>query len=346
MMVQVVYPKYLSKAIIRHLLFWVFIIAFFTSPDLFSGGNISIRLVSNLCYVPLDMMAVYFTLYIFLPMIMKRRQFVIAGLLYILMVVALALLSKLLKEHVYTFLPPVLLQGSVERELFNSTLVINMIVGMAVGAKLLMLWYAIQLKSKEMENQQTRSELAHLRSQLNPHFLFNTLNNIDSLVLNDPERASETLIKLSDILRYSIYETVTDKVVLEKELEYLQNYIDLQRIRINQPDFVRFNINGSANGLEVAPMLLIPLVENAFKHGDRKVQAPGIIIDIRIHSRSLELSVENGIKNKSGQDIELYGGIGLNNVKRRLDLQYRGKYELNQHEYGDKYFIRLTLDLT
>ena len=196
-----------------------------------------------------------------------------------------------------------------------------------------------------MEHEKTQSELVHLRSQLNPHFLFNTLNNIDTLVLQYPERASETLIKLSDILRYCIYETSEDQVPLEKELEYLQNYIDLQKIRLNQPDFVRVKLSGISAGKKIAPMLLIPLVENAFKHGDRKVATPGISIFIEIADHQLKIVVENSIKQVRLYEIEKVGGIGLKNVRRRLELQYPDRHILEIEKHHEKFRIQLIIDL-
>ena len=342
------YPKYLKNPIVRHSIFWVLIICFFALPSLSDNlGYFGWGLLENVCYTPLDMIAVYITLYVLLKEILKRKRIILNGLIYVVMVVALAFLSKILKDHVLTFIPQsLIIYKSDLREYFRSILVINMIVGVAVGFKLLMLWYDAQLKSQELANRQIQTELTQLRAQLNPHFLFNTLNNIDNLVLHDPARASETLIQLSDLLRYSIYETSTDLVSLNKEIEYLENYIQLQRIRINQNDFVKITRTGSGDGLRIAPMLMIPLVENAFKHSYRHVTSPGILIHIEIHDKDLEFLTENTINPDHSIRVDQSGGIGIQNLKRRLDLQYPGKHTFEQSVRDNRYFTHLQLDLS
>ena len=121
-----------------------------------------------------------------------------------------------------------------------------------------------------------------MKRQLNPHFLFNTLNNIDALIRKDPEKASDSVMKLSWIMRYFIYEANADKVPLEKEIEYLESFIELQRIRYKHKEFIDYSRSGAVEGIEVAPMLFVPFVENAFKHGTRRSQIPGIVIRLEV----------------------------------------------------------------
>jgi hypothetical protein len=341
------YPKYIRNPVVRHSIFWILIITFFTTPYILAGNTkIGWPVVQNLCYTPVDMFAVYVTLYGLLPGILNRKQIVINSILYLVLLLFVAIISKELEDHVFTFFPEsVVDHNSTPAEYFRSMLIINMIVGAAVGMKLLMLWYDAQIKSQELISQQTQSELAHLRGQLNPHFLFNTLNNIDTLVLHDPVKASEALIQLSDILRYSIYETSSDFVSLEKELEYLDNYIQLQRIRINQNDFVEVTKTGSSIGLKIAPMLMIPLVENAFKHSFRQGPVPGIRIKIEIRGHELDFITENSIGPGQTLPVSNQGGIGTQNVMRRLELQYPGKYQFDQSIRNGTYFTRLQLNL-
>ncbi len=342
------YPKHLSNPVARHAAFWVLILAFFTIPTTLSKPDqLGWQLLMNLCYTPLDMFAVYITLYGLLPGILNRRHLARNALLYLVLILFVAVASNLLENHVFTFLPASLAEHeSLVSEYFKSILMINMIIGVAVGFKLLMLWYESQLKSQELTSRQTQTELVQLREQLNPHFLFNTLNNIDNLVLHDPAKASEALIQLSDILRYSIYETSANLVSLDKELEYLDNYIELQRIRISQPDFVVVSRTGSSNGLLIAPMLMIPLVENAFKHCYRQGQVPGIRISISIEGNQFNFKTENSIQPDQKAQVGKTGGIGIQNVKRRLDLQYQGKYRFEHQARNNIYYSHLYLDLS
>ena len=141
-------------------------------------------------------------------------------------------------------------------------------------------WYENQKLQADFINQKQISELALLRSQVNPHFFFNTLNNIYSLVYQKSDDAPEAVMKLSSIMRYMLYDATTDKVLLEKEVEYLKSFIELEKLRLRNKDFVSLEIRGSAEGLTIAPMLLIPFVENAFKHASRTVPAPGILVSL------------------------------------------------------------------
>lgn len=342
------YPKFLKNPIVRHTAFWVLIIGFFTVPNFeFGWERLGWTVLMNICYTPVDMLAVYTTLYYLLPRLLKRKQILLNVFLYLLLTLTLSILSRFLKDHVLTFLPDDLVENkSWIGEYYRSTMILNMIVFVAVGLKLLMLWYDAQLRSQELANRQIQSELIQLRAQINPHFLFNTLNNIDNLVLHDSARASETLIQLSDILRYSLYDTSSDLVSLTKELEFLDNYVQLQRIRIDQNDFVEVKRSGSGDGLRIAPMLMIPLVENSFKHCYRYGESPGIRIQISIHEKELEFTTVNRINPDHSMAVKNPGGIGIQNLKRRLELQYPGKHDFEQSVKDNHFFTRLHLDLS
>lgn len=194
----------------------------------------------------------------------------------------------------------------------------------------------------DMDIQHQESELALLRTQVNPHFLFNTLNNIYSLVYQKSSEAPEALMKLSDIMRYMLYETASDKVLLEKEIKYLQSFIDLQILRLKSKELVHFEITGDPSGKIIAPMLLIPFVENAFKHGDKTVSNPGIIIKLDCKPKSLSFTVLN--TKRIGGSKDCVGGIGLMNVRRRLDLIYHQKYSLDILDGENKFEINLVIN--
>jgi len=179
----------------------------------------------------------------------------------------------------------------------------------------------------ELINQRQASELALLRSQVNPHFLFNTLNNIYSLVYKKSDEAPAAVMKLSSIMRYMFYDATTDKVPLEKEIEYLKSFIELQKLRIKNPDFVSLHIEGNAEGHSIAPMVLISFVENAFKHGSRK-QQPGIIVRLSALTDRINFEVINYLKKTTLSHNEHESGIGLTNIRRRLELMYPDKHNL------------------
>jgi two-component system, LytTR family, sensor kinase len=194
----------------------------------------------------------------------------------------------------------------------------------------------------ELINQRQAGELALLKSQVNPHFLFNTLNNIYSLVYQKSEKAPEAVMKFSAIMRYVLYETNVEKVDIEKEIEYLKSYIELQKLRYKQPGLVSLSIEGNTGAVTVAPMLLIPFVENAFKHGSFMHQ-PAITILLYTGSDQIRLEVSNYLK-KDRQATELEsGGIGLFNIRRRLELIYPGKYQLEIKEDEGQFKVKLLI---
>ncbi|MEI8202381.1 MAG: histidine kinase [Bacteroidota bacterium] len=185
-------------------------------------------------------------------------------------------------------------------------------------------WFITQKQKAELINQNQAGELALLRYQLNPHFLFNTLNNIDSLTHTNPEKASAGIIKLSDIMRYVLYETSSNFVELSKEITYLKSFIELNNLRYGD-GFIRFDYTMMAQDKMIAPMLLIPLVENAIKHGDKKMGNPSIIISLSGGKEEIQFEVINFVSNEV-KHKDIVGGIGLNNLKRRLNLLYPNRH--------------------
>jgi LytS/YehU family sensor histidine kinase len=203
-------------------------------------------------------------------------------------------------------------------------------------------WFKTKQKQKELEKQNVASELALLRSQINPHFLFNTLNNINSFVEREPDKASYGIVKLSEIMRYMFYQANTDKIPLDYEINYIKSYIDLQKLRVKDSNFVSFAVHGSTSSVTIPPMLLMPFVENAFKHGKKQDVSPGIIINLRIEDRSLEFDVSNYIMPKY-EGAETEGGFGMKNILRRLELIYNDKYKLDIKNDNEMFVVLLKI---
>ncbi|MDD4107599.1 MAG: histidine kinase [Prolixibacteraceae bacterium] len=202
--------------------------------------------------------------------------------------------------------------------------------------------FETQKLKNELIHQRQASELALLRSQINPHFLFNTLNNIYSLVYHKSAEAPEAVMKFSSIMRYVLYDAPSEKVLLEKEIEYLRSYIELQELRFKKTGLVSLNIEGATEGITIAPMLLITFVENAFKHGCKNRQ-PGIVITLKMENGDIRFEVCNYINRNKKTLEELYSGIGLSNLKRRLELIYAGKYNLDINEDNDQFKVNLII---
>lgn len=204
-------------------------------------------------------------------------------------------------------------------------------------------WLKDQQLKAEMVNNNHASEIALLRSQINPHFLFNTLNNIYSLVYKKSDDAPAAVMKLSEIMRYMLYEANSDKVLLEREVEYLKSFIELQLLRTKDGGFIEFLIEGDISGRLVAPMLLIPFIENAVKHGAKKCPSPGIKIFIKCEKQKLIYNVMNYVGSE-GVFKDSVGGIGLQNVKRRLELIYPNKHDLKIVSSEDRFIVELIIE--
>ena len=204
-------------------------------------------------------------------------------------------------------------------------------------------WFESQKLRDELINQQQAGELALLRSQVNPHFLFNTLNNIYSLVYRKSDDAPAAVMKLSSIMRYMLYDSAAEKVPLEKEIEYLKSFIELQNLRVKYPDFVSLNIEGDTSGRFIAPMLLISFVENAFKHGSKNHQ-PGINIQLSVLNEQIKFEVLNYLKKTEPVNDEPPTGKGLANIRRRLELIYPDKHKLLISKEEDTFRINLEIN--
>jgi LytS/YehU family sensor histidine kinase len=193
----------------------------------------------------------------------------------------------------------------------------------------------------ELINQRQASELALLKSQINPHFLFNTLNNIYSLVYTKSEEAPEAVMKFSSIMRYVLNDANAESVPLEKEIEYIRSYIELQKLRVKQQDFVSFRVEGNIDAT-IAPMLLIPFIDNAFKHGSRNHQ-PGIDIQLYAENHFIRFEISNYLRKHPQTTEGQISGIEVSNIRRRLELMYPNRYELAIREENDQFRVVLTI---
>ena len=212
----------------------------------------------------------------------------------------------------------------------------------AIGIKLTDLWRRAERRTREIENEHLRTELSFLHMQINPHFLFNSLNTIYGMSLKKSDNAPKAVLKLSQLLRYMIEETGHDMVPLEQEVIYLNNFIDLQKMRSGPSLTVTFDVEGDINQANIAPMLLLPFVENAFKYGLNNSMESPIQIELIVTKETIEFSVINRKFENMGRHSS---GVGIPNVQRRLALLYPRKHELNIKDTGETYFVKLKISL-
>jgi two-component system, LytTR family, sensor kinase len=223
---------------------------------------------------------------------------------------------------------------------FSGVMAMSVAAGFGTVFRIVTGWFGEMQNARILGEEKLRSELQLLKAQVNPHFLFNTLNNIDSLIRTDQAKASEALIKLSSLLRYVIYDAVKDKVPLKMELEHIEGYIDLQRLRYSRNNSISFEIKGDPEGKMIAPVMFMPFIENAFKHTTSEGIARGLVVGFTIHEDSIDFYCSNYLTLPENTDI---GGFGLENVMKRLEIQYPGRYKLQTGSSKEKYITTLTL---
>ncbi len=228
------------------------------------------------------------------------------------------------------------------RDVIRSAMWFFLVLFAGIGIKLSDLWRQAERRARDIENEHLRTELSFLHMQINPHFLFNSLNTIYGMSLKKSDNAPKAVLKLSQLLRYMIEETGHDMVPLEQEVTYLNNFIELQRMRSGPQLSVSFNVSGDINSASIAPMLLLPFVENAFKYGlTNSIDSP-IQIDLVASKERIVFSVIN----RKFENMERHSsGIGIPNVERRLALLYPNKHELNIEDSGDSYSVKLKISL-
>ena len=275
-----------------------------------------------------------FNFYLCVPLLWfrhRRWQFIIVN----------AVLIFISNAHIifndFRSLPENLMTGYVSF-IFFALLVNMMAIGIALSIRYVM-------RQSEKKQKEVEAELAWLKNQINPHFLFNTLNNISSLTQIDADKAQDTVMQLSDLLRYAMYETNKPKVPLESEVEFMRNYIELMKLRCNEMTNVNSQFTIQNSQLEVAPLLFISLIENAFKHGMNSNAPATIDISLVQQDGMLVFTCDNTNNPKPTKDRS-GSGIGLENTRRRLNLLYAGRYQWDQTITSENiYHVRITLNI-
>ena len=220
------------------------------------------------------------------------------------------------------------------------------VAGFAAAIELCKHWYLKQKALQQVEKEKLTAELQLLKAQLHPHFLFNTLNNLYALTLARSEKSPGVVLKLSGLLSYMLYECNVPEIPLDKELHNIRTYVELERMRYGNRVDVSLNFAGDFREKKIAPLLLMPFLENAFKHGSsEQIEQAWISLDISVEGKTLKFKLINS-KNDEMPMPPNAGGIGLQNVRKRLELIYPGRYELNTSAQGEVFVVSLTLVLS
>lgn len=289
----------------------------------------------------------FYVCYFLLSIDFSNSRRIVVNLLTILGVIAIfVFLRMIVMVLVYVYLAGFDYQEITIRFIHITVELVNTITftTMALLIKFMIDWFNAQKQKSELKEKTKSSELALLRTQINPHFLFNTLNNLYSLVYKKSDQAPSVVMKLSEIMRYMLYDANTDKVLLEKEIEYLNSFIEINELRLMEGKFVQFEVSGEIANRLIPPMLLIPFVENAFKHGRKKYKTPGIVIQLSLREDLLSFDVMNYLVQHPTGNKDQQGGVGLDNVKKRLDLLYPGTHQLTIEKGIETFHVHLSIE--
>jgi two-component system, LytTR family, sensor kinase len=241
------------------------------------------------------------------------------------------------------YLMPVTQPLITARSILISILEVGYVAGIAITVKLLRLQTLSKEREKNLVKEKLETELKFLRTQTNPHFLFNTLNNIYALSRKKSDKTPEVVMKLSGLLSFMLYESGKDTIAVAEEIKMMEDYIELEKIRYNERLSVKFQKDIRDGSHKIAPLLLLPLVENAFKHGASETRFDSFInIDISLNRGYLNFSIENSVENDKGKSSN--GSIGLSNIKRQLELMY-AVHEMKVEDRSNTFKVNIAINL-
>lgn len=337
-------PGIFKNRVFLHVMFWLAHLVFYGT--LYGSFEHKYRQTfsEELMYLPGKLVFTYFTLYFLLP------RFLLTGRygMFILWFVTSSLLVGLWQRYIaYEVHYPMYYPQWLNDPFLHVGKIIKMFVGIypitftAVTIKLLKHWYTNQKAQQVLKEEKLQAELKFLKTQIHPHFLFNTLNNLYALTLKRSERAPDMVLKLSELIDYMLYECSGDAVSLEKEIKFIQNYIDIEKMRYGDKLDVDLLVTGDIQERAIAPLIILPFVENCFKHGaSESLVQSWVKIRIDVQPTTIIVKVENS-KAENGHGRK--EGIGIQNVTRRLDLLFRDRYTLKIANEAATFLVVLTV---
>jgi len=346
--------KIIKSLLFQHLLFWATVAFLLLLPDFNKGDLKSWQVVlQNFTTLSFIALAVYLNLLIIIPRFLRKKRFgyfVLFQLANILLFFMLDVLTGIYffnYDYSSAFDPKMSASTKFAVLFLSEVLLVSFFIAVTTFIKLLRDWMTMQdntLKLKEMERQKLEAELQSLKSQINPHFLFNTLNNIYALALDESEKTPDMILKLSELMRYIIYDCRSPKVKLSKETEFIKNYIALEQLRLDGKIKTDFFCE-MCDDIELPPLIFINFLENAFKHASK---TEGSYISVRIlveKNKELLFHVENSKEDDMEDETQEYSGVGLENVKKRLSLLYPQRHTLDIQNIPYKFSVTLKLNL-
>lgn len=338
------HSAFIFKYRLHHLFFWLLVFAawFFLRVDDYSLRSTALK-VTTIKVVDLALM-IYITNYVFIPRLLFKKRYGWFALAFIVLIVTSSILKMYILGKVTN--NPALYDWSsdIKRRIYDNVLPHFFLVIAGAAIKLVFDYSKLQQRMIVTAKEKAEAELNFLKSQINPHFVFNSLNSVYFLISKENPEARNALHKFSEMLRYQLYEMNGQKVPVEKEVKYLKEYMDLQQLRKDDKYAVEFRCSNTVKGFSIEPLLLIPLVENAFKHiSHHNDQVNYVQVSMDRLNGHFAFAVQNSREQQP--TTEEHGGIGLQNVKRRLELLYPGKHDLSIKETATEFAVHLKIQL-
>lgn len=338
--------KSINPNVIYHGIFWFILLWVLIAIEGVNQGFL-FTLSNELINVFFFGLIVYFNLFYLVPNYLTKKRFLTYCALLLVAAIIITPLKVIIFYFKFSNLPK--LQNELITHQNWQFLITFLIAGASTVIKIITDW-ATQLREKQvLETQTMQSELRFLKSQINPHFLFNTLNSLYALTLKKSDDAPDIVLKLSEMMRYMLYECNEKRVLLSKEVNYIRNYIDLELLRQGKNAAIHFEVEGKVGDQQIAPLMFIPFLENSFKHGLSNQISEGFVkIKLKARNQTIDFYIENSKPDTMPIPIhgnKKSGGIGLVNVQRRLNILYPEQYELKISDTPNTYAVNLKINL-
>ncbi len=336
---------FLLRYKLHHVFFWilVFVAWYLLRVDDYSS-KLKALAVTTIKVGELALM-IYVTNYVLIPRLLYKKRYGLFAVIFIAMIFGSSIIKMNILGHLINNPALIHWRENLRGSLYNNIIPHFFLVIAGAAVQLMLDYGKLQKRIVETAREKAEAELNFLKSQINPHFVFNSLNSVYFLIHKENSEARGALHKFSEMLRYQLYEVKDDTIPIEKEIRYLQDYMDLQQLRKDEKYSVQFNVAPGVKGFSIEPLLLIPFVENAFKHISHFTDQPNFVkVNMLLVNDHFVFSVINS--RETQPTTEQHGGIGLNNVKRRLELLYHGRYELKIDEGDNTFAVQLNLQLS
>ncbi len=335
------------KSIWFHIGFWIIYTAIFTVVEASYKGKYTEALAFELMNMPMRLIVVYFNYFVLLPRFLLQGKTAKYFTYTLLTLIVAGFIQRLANYKILSMFYSDLYDFGVwlPYKFLQTSMIIASPLILIIGISVIWKVAELQKRAKTLENEKLQSELKYLKSQINPHFLFNTLNNIYGLSLENSEKTPELILKLSDFLSFSLYESTQKFILLEKEINLLNDFIDLEKSRFDDRVAVEVSIPENINQISIPPLILVPFVENAFKHSlKNETRIAHIFVKLEVVDGQLIYEVKNSKPDQTIEDSSPRG-IGLENIKKRLNILYDDQYKLQIEDEDESYSIVLKINV-